>query len=85
MRHEVIIEYLQCRADFNFEVDCRVNGAIVKIVTKLYVILFGKWIIFTCINNTILFFNSNMPLNRFYNIYCFNLLNLCLLWHRFSK
>ena len=34
------IEYVKCRADLNFEVDFRVNGAIGTIVTKWHLILF---------------------------------------------
>ena len=32
MNHEMTIEYLKCRADLNFKVDFRVNGAIGTIV-----------------------------------------------------
>ena len=39
-------EYLNCRADLNFEVDFGVNGAIKTIVTKWDLILFGEWIVF---------------------------------------
>ena len=34
MKRGMIIEYLMCRADLNFEVDFGVNGAIGTIVTK---------------------------------------------------
>ena len=34
------IEYLKCKADINFEVDFRVNGAIGTIMTKRGLILF---------------------------------------------
>ena len=40
------IEYLKCRADLNFEVDFRVNGAIGMIMTKWDLILLEKWIVF---------------------------------------
>ena len=40
-KREMTIEYLKCRADFNFEVDFGVNGAIGAIVTKWDLILFG--------------------------------------------
>ena len=33
-RGGMIIEYLMCRADLNFEIDFGVNGAIGTIVTK---------------------------------------------------
>ena len=39
MKHGMTIEYLTCRADFNFEVDFGVNGAIGTIVTKWDLIL----------------------------------------------
>ena len=41
MKREMIIEYLMCRADLNFEVDFGVNGDIGTIVTKRDLILFG--------------------------------------------
>ena len=41
MKRGMIIEYLMCRADVNFEVDFRVNGAIGSIVTKWDLIVFG--------------------------------------------
>ena len=41
MKRVMIIEYLMCRADLNFEVDFRVNGAIGTIVTKWDRIVFG--------------------------------------------
>ena len=34
MKRGMTIEYLKCRADLNFEVDFRANGAIGTIVTK---------------------------------------------------
>ena len=37
----MIIEYLKCRADLNFEVDFGVNGAIDTIVTKWDHILYS--------------------------------------------
>ena len=46
MKGGMIIEYRKCRADINFEVDFRVNGAIGMIVTKWDLILFGKSIVF---------------------------------------
>ena len=41
MKRGMTIEYLKCRADLNFEVDFEVNGAIVTIVTKWDLIVFG--------------------------------------------
>ena len=41
MKRGMIIEYLMCRADLNFEVDFGVNGAIATIVTKWDLIVFG--------------------------------------------
>ena len=41
MKGGMAIEYLRCRADLNFEVDFRVNGAISAIVTKWDLFLFG--------------------------------------------
>ena len=46
MKHGMTIEYLKCRADINFEVDFRVNGAIGTIVTKWNLIVFEKCIVF---------------------------------------
>ena len=46
MKRGMTIEYLKCRADLNFEVDFRVNGAIGTIMTKWDLILFAKWIVF---------------------------------------
>ena len=40
MKRGMTIEYLKCRADLNFEVDFRVNGAIGTIMTKWDLILF---------------------------------------------
>ena len=37
MKRGMTIEYLNCRADLNFEVDFRVNGAIGTIMTKCYI------------------------------------------------
>ena len=42
MKHGMTIEYLKCRSDLNFEVDFRVNGAIVTIAAKWDLILFEK-------------------------------------------
>ena len=55
MKHGVIIEYLKCRADLNFEVNCKVNDTI---AAKWDAILFGKWIVFTNIKNLIIFFKK---------------------------
>ena len=63
MKHWMTIEYLECRADRNSEVDFRVNIAIRTIVTKWDIVLFGKWIIF--IYNIIMFTN---PTNKTLNI-----------------
>ena len=41
MKLGMIMEYLICRADLNFEVDFGVNGAIGTIVTKWDLIVFG--------------------------------------------
>ena len=41
MKRGMIIEYLMCRADLNFEVDFGVHGAIGTIVTKWDLIVFG--------------------------------------------
>ena len=41
LKRGMTIEYLMCRADLNFEVDFRVNGAIGTIVTKWDLIVFG--------------------------------------------
>ena len=41
MKRGMTIENLKCRADFNFEVDFGVNGAIGMIVNKWDLILFG--------------------------------------------
>ena len=41
MKNGMTIEYLKCRADLNFEVDFRENGAACTIVTKWNLILFG--------------------------------------------
>ena len=41
MKRGVTIEYLKRRADLNFEVNFRVNGAIGAIVTKWDFISFG--------------------------------------------
>ena len=41
MKRGMIIEYLMCRADLNFEIDYGVNGVIVTIVTKWDLIVFG--------------------------------------------
>ena len=41
MKRGMTFEYLECRADLNFQVDFRVNGAIGAIVTKWDLILFG--------------------------------------------
>ena len=41
MKREMTIEYRNCRADLNFEVDFGVNGAIGMIVTKWDLVLFG--------------------------------------------
>ena len=40
MKRGMTIEYLKCRADLNFVVDFRVNGAIGTIMTKWDLILF---------------------------------------------
>ena len=45
MKHGITIEYLKCKADFNFEIDFRVNDAIGTMATKLELILFGKSIV----------------------------------------
>ena len=44
MKRGMIIEYLKCRADLNFEVDFGVGlyGAIGAIVTKWDLIVFGQ-------------------------------------------
>ena len=60
-KHEMPIEHLKCRANLNFVVDFRVNGAIDTIATKWDPILFRKWIGFT---HNIIFSNGiNMPSN----------------------
>ena len=41
MKRGMTIEYLMCRADLNFEVDFRVNGAIGTIMPKWDPIVFG--------------------------------------------
>ena len=41
MKRGMTFEYLMCRADLNFEVDFRVNGATGTIVTKWDLIVFG--------------------------------------------
>ena len=41
MKRVMTFEYLECRADLNFEVDFGVNGATGTIVTKWDHILFG--------------------------------------------
>ena len=41
MKRRMTIEYLQCRADLNFEVYFEVNDAIGTIVTKWDLIVFG--------------------------------------------
>ena len=41
MKSGMIIEYLMCRADLNFEVDFGVNDAIGTIMTKWDLILVG--------------------------------------------
>ena len=41
MKHEMTIEYLECRADLNVEVDFGVNDAIGTILTKWDHILLG--------------------------------------------
>ena len=46
MKREMTIDYLMCKADLNFDVNFRVNGAIGTIVTKWDVILFGLWVVF---------------------------------------
>ena len=62
MKIGMTIEYLNCRADFNFTVDFGINSANGTIVTKWDLILFRKWIVF--IHNIIFFLNTNtMPLN----------------------
>ena len=65
MKDGMTIEYLKCRADHNFEVDCRVNGVIVTNATKWDLILFGYWIVF--IHNIRFKKNTNhMPLTKFH-------------------
>ena len=44
------IEYLECRADLNFEVNFRVNGAIGTIEAKWDLSLYRKWIGFVILN-----------------------------------
>ena len=46
MKRGMIIEYLMCRADLNFEVDFGVNGAIGTIVTKWDLVVFGYCIVY---------------------------------------
>ena len=41
LKCRMAIEYLKWRADLDFEVDFRLNGAIDTIVTKWDIILFG--------------------------------------------
>ena len=41
MKRGTTIEYLKCRADFNFKVNFGVNSAIRTFVTKWDLILFG--------------------------------------------
>ena len=41
MKRGMIMGYLMCRADLNFEVDLGVNGAIGTIVTKWDLMVFG--------------------------------------------
>ena len=41
MKCGMTFEYIECRANLNFEVDFGVNGAIGTIVTKWDLILFG--------------------------------------------
>ena len=43
MKRGMTIEYLKCRADFNFEVDFGANGAIGVIVTNWDLILFIQY------------------------------------------
>ena len=57
------IEYVKYRANFNVEVDVRVNGAIGTIVTKWDLILFGKWIVLIMIKS--FFYPINMHLSTF--------------------
>ena len=61
MKRGMIIEYLMCRADPNFEVDFGVNGAIGAIVTKWDLIVFGECIVF--IHNTLFFKYAAFPFN----------------------
>ena len=60
------IEYLKCRACFNFEIEFRVNGTIARIATQVGSYIIRKMDRF--IYNIVIFFQNptNMPLN--YNL-----------------
>ena len=61
MKCGMIIEYLKCRKDLNFEVDFRVKGVFGTTVTKWNVMLFGQRFVF--IHNIFLCLNTHpMPL-----------------------